>query len=61
MFDLICDLDEYYLTRTEIALLQAKARNIVAAAGPGRSVVEFGSGSSVKVRYLLDVMERRAA
>ncbi len=61
LFDLICDLDEYYLTRTEIALLQAKARNIAAAAGPGRSVVEFGSGSSVKVRYLLDVMERPAA
>src|SRR5215475_12916641 len=54
LFDAICELPEYYLTRTEIAILRDCAHEIAALAGPGRLLVEFGSGSSVKTRLLLD-------
>ena len=61
LFDLICRLPEYYPTRTELGVLKAHAEDIAAIAGPGASLVEFGSGSSVKVRLLLDALERPAA
>lgn len=56
IFDAICELPEYYLTRTEIAILRSCAPEIAALAGPGRQLVEFGSGSSVKTRLLLDAL-----
>ncbi|HJQ57516.1 MAG TPA: L-histidine N(alpha)-methyltransferase [Vineibacter sp.] len=56
IFDAICELPEYYLTRTEIAILQGCVTEIAALAGPGRQLVEFGSGSSVKTRLLLDAL-----
>lgn len=61
LFDLICRLPEYYPTRTELGVLKAHAGDIAAIAGPGASLVEFGSGSSVKVRLLLDALARPAA
>lgn len=54
LFDAICELEEYYPTRTELSILQADAPAIAAAIGPGRALVEYGSGSSVKTRLLLD-------
>jgi dimethylhistidine N-methyltransferase len=57
LFDDICDLPEYYLTRTETAVLAARAPDIARLAGAGRALVEFGAGSSVKSRLLLDAME----
>src|SRR4051812_10697176 len=54
LFDEICRLDEYYLTRTEIGILRENAAEICAALGPGCLLVEFGSGSNVKTRILLD-------
>src|SRR5262245_36716249 len=57
LFDAICELPEYYLTRTEIAMLRGCAPEIAALAGPGRLLVEFGSGSSVKTRLLLDALK----
>ncbi len=56
LFDEICELPEYYLTRTETRILKARARDIARLAGPGAALVEFGSGSSVKSRLLLDAM-----
>ncbi len=56
LFDAICELPEYYLTRTEIAMLRRCAPEIAALTGPGRLLVEFGSGSSVKTRLLLDAL-----
>ena len=53
LFERICDLPEYYLTRTERAILQRSAPEIIAAAGPEIAIVEFGSGSSAKTRLLL--------
>jgi dimethylhistidine N-methyltransferase len=53
LFDAICTLEEYYLTRTEIAILKTCAPEIAALIGDG-VLIEFGSGSSQKVRILLD-------
>ena len=57
LFDDICALPEYYLTRTETAILRERAGEIAALAGPGCALVEFGSGSSIKSRLLLDALE----
>ncbi len=53
LFEAICEQPEYYLTRTELALLQAEAPNIANVIGPGAMVVEFGSGSGIKTELLL--------
>ena len=54
LFDAICDLPEYYQTRTEMALLTRHAPEIAALMGEGVEIVEFGAGSLRKVRILLD-------
>ncbi len=61
LFDQICDLDEYYLTRTELAIMDAYAPQMAAQIGPGVMLVEYGSGSSVKTRILLDHLPEVAA
>ena len=53
LFEAITDLPEYYPTRTEIGILTDHAADIAAAVGPGRAVIEFGSGSSAKTPLLL--------
>lgn len=53
LFEAITRLPEYYLTRTERSLLTAVAREVGSMTGPGRAVVEFGSGSSGKTPTLL--------
>jgi dimethylhistidine N-methyltransferase len=53
LFEQITQLDEYYPTRTETALLEAHGAEIAALAGPGRVLVEFGSGSSRKTSLLI--------
>jgi L-histidine N-alpha-methyltransferase len=55
LFDAICDLPEYYLTRTEHALLAAIADEVIAVAAPTQ-LVELGSGTSRKTRRLLDAL-----
>jgi dimethylhistidine N-methyltransferase len=54
LFEAICDLPDYYLTRTETALLARIAPELAAFIGEGAALVEFGSGASVKTRLLLD-------
>ncbi len=61
LFDAICELPEYYLTRTETGILARCAPELARLAGPGCALVEFGSGSSVKTRLLLDAMPDLAA
>ena len=61
LFDAICELPEYYLTRTETGILADCAPELARRAGPGCALVEFGSGSSVKTRLLLDAMPDLAA
>lgn len=53
LFEAITELPEYYPTRTETALLATCATPIADLVGPGRAVVEFGSGSSAKTPLLL--------
>ena len=53
LFDAICQLPEYYLTRTEMGILRVHAKDIAAALGH-RALVELGSGSSQKIRILLN-------
>ena len=60
LFDRICELPEYYPTRTERAILTARADAIVAATGV-RELVELGSGTAAKTRVLLDAMARAGA
>ena len=61
LFEAICDLAEYYPTRTEIGLLRGAAAEIAAAIPTGAALVEFGSGASVKTRILLDAAPQLGA
>lgn len=61
LFDRICELPEYYLTRTETHILQTHAPDIARAIGDDALLVEFGSGASVKTRILLDRLPTLAA
>ena len=54
LFDQICELDEYYLTRAELAIMEEHAAEMGEAIGPGVMLVEYGSGSSLKTRILLE-------
>ncbi|SFR44240.1 dimethylhistidine N-methyltransferase [Marinobacter daqiaonensis] len=54
LFEKICELDEYYPTRTEETILIHAMPEIAALAGKDATLVEFGSGASRKVRLLLD-------
>lgn len=56
LFDAICELPEYYLTRAELAILKAHAHEAAALAGPGCHLIEFGAGASIKVGLLLDAL-----
>jgi L-histidine N-alpha-methyltransferase len=55
LFDAICELPEYYQTRTERLILEVHADDIVARTG-AVELVELGSGSATKTRVLLDAM-----
>ena len=61
LFDEICELAEYYPTRTETAILQACAPEVARRVGPAAQLIELGSGSSIKVRILLEAFEAPAA
>lgn len=60
LFDRICELDEYYLTRTELEILRRGAGEMAAALGPNCLLVEYGSGSSLKTGLLLDRLRNPA-
>ena len=53
LFDAICELPEYYPTRTEIAMLEARGGEIASRIGPGAAIFEYGSGSGRKTALLL--------
>jgi dimethylhistidine N-methyltransferase len=54
LFECICNLDEYYIPRTETAIMQAYIEDIAEALGSNILLVEYGSGSSAKTRILLN-------
>lgn len=53
LFEDITRLPEYYLTNTELAIMEACVEEIAGLAGPQASLIEFGSGSSMKTRLML--------
>jgi dimethylhistidine N-methyltransferase len=57
LFEEICVQPEYYLTRTELAILDRHAGDIAARVGARAMVVEYGSGSGLKTRRLLGALE----
>lgn len=57
LFEDITGLPEYYPTRAETAILEARGPEFAAHTGPGRAVVEFGSGSSAKTPILLRAIQ----
>lgn len=54
LFDQICELDEYYLTRTETSILEQNAESIASQLDREVMLVEPGSGSSIKTQILID-------
>jgi L-histidine N-alpha-methyltransferase len=56
LFEQITELDEYYPTRSERAILDAEAARICEAANRPASLIELGSGSARKTQVLLDAM-----
>lgn len=60
LFDAICDLPEYYPTRTEQRLLERIVDDVLDVARPS-TLVELGSGAARKTRTLLEAMLRRAS
>ncbi len=61
LFDEICELPEYYPTRTETAILSDSIDEIEAVIPVGAALIEYGSGSSTKTRLLLDNFESLGA
>ena len=61
LFEQITQLEEYYLTRTEIMLLQTYGAEIASLIGEHCLLIEYGSGSSYKIRILLDSLVKPAA
>lgn len=57
LFEAICEVPEYYLTRTELSILEAKVGEIASRIGPNCRLIELGSGASRKVRLLLQAFE----
>jgi dimethylhistidine N-methyltransferase len=56
LFERITELDEYYLTRTEVAIMRRHALEMAALLGRRCLLIEYGSGSSAKTRLLLDAL-----
>ena len=57
LFDRICELPEYYPTRTEVSILQSHAGDIAQRIGRHAEIIEFGAGSLRKVRILLAALD----
>jgi L-histidine N-alpha-methyltransferase len=61
LFDEITQLPEYYLTNTELGIMRDNIDEIIALVGKQASLIEFGSGSSLKTRILLEHLSELAA
>jgi dimethylhistidine N-methyltransferase len=61
LFDQICKLEEYYLSRTEDLIMEQSAAEMGEALGEDVMLIEYGSGSSIKTRHLLNSLQRPAA
>ena len=57
LFEAICELPEYYLTRTETAILRGNIVEITQFIGPEAQLIEFGSGVQAKTRILIQALQ----
>src|ERR1700704_1896175 len=57
LFEAICELPEYYLTRTETAILRGNIADIAQFVGPEAELIEFGSGVQAKTRVLIQALQ----
>src|SRR6266704_4468710 len=57
LFEAICELPEYYLTRAETAILRAYLAEIAQFIGPDAQLIEFGSGAQAKTRILIEALQ----
>lgn len=60
LFERITELPEYYLTRAELGVVRACARDIATLAGDDCALIEYGSGAGIKVGLLLDAFARQS-
>jgi dimethylhistidine N-methyltransferase len=61
LFEAICELPEYYLTPTELGILERRADEIASLCGDRTALIEYGSGAGTKVLLLLDALVDPAA
>lgn len=61
LFEKICETDDYYVTRADLALHQTHLDEIVARIGPDAHIIELGSGAGVKIRSLLEACDHPRA
>jgi len=59
LFEAICELPEYYLTRTETAILRGNVADIAQFVGPDAELIEYGSGVQAKTRILIQALQTR--
>ena len=57
LFQKICELPEYYVTRTELQILKNQGRDIAKHLGPGIELIGLGTGAGTKTRLLLDELQ----
>lgn len=60
LFEAIVELDEYYLTRTEVGILEEKAGEIARIVGPRAVLIEPGAGAATKSELLLEKLDNPA-
>lgn len=61
LFNQICELEEYYPTRTELSIFEKYKEEIRELVGKNALVIEYGSGGSQKIRLLLDMLDKPLA
>jgi len=61
LFQKICELPEYYITRTEIDILDRHRAEIASQLGPNIELIGLGTGAGTKTRILIEALEKPAA
>ncbi len=61
LFDRICELEEYYPTRTELSIMRDHIEEMARRIGPRCAVIEYGSGTGLKTKFLLEHLVDPAA
>lgn len=60
LFEGICETEDYYVTRADLALHKAHLGEIAERIGPNAHIIEFGSGAGIKIRIILEATHPRA-